>query len=102
MTLHVITASRLRDGAIVWLGRDAAWLTDFADALPFDEATLPTGLAMGVEAVRRQFVTGFMQIEVEPAPAGGLRPASVRERIRATGPSVHPDFAYPKPAVIGA
>lgn len=102
MTLHVITASRLRDGAILWLGHKGGWSTDFADALPYDVAALEAGLAKGAEAVDRQFVTGFMQVAVEPAPDGGLRPVSVRERIRATGPSVRPDFAYPKPAVIGA
>lgn len=93
VTLHVITASRLRDGAILWLCADRTWSERFADAAAFDEAAIGAGMAAGEEAVRRQFVAGFYKAEVVRGP-DGIAPASVRERIRASGPSVRPDLAY--------
>jgi sulfite reductase (NADPH) hemoprotein beta-component len=93
MTLSVITASRLRDGAIVWLTADHVWSTRFAEAQCLAGDVVEHGLAVAGAAARAQLIVGAYQVEVSETPSGVL-PVSVRERIRATGPSVRPDFAY--------
>jgi hypothetical protein len=93
MSLSVITASRLRDGAIVWLTEGQSWSTRFAEAQCLAGDAVEQGLAAAHAAERAQLVVGAYQVAVHETPSGVL-PLSVRERIRATGPSVRPDFAY--------
>jgi sulfite reductase (NADPH) hemoprotein beta-component len=93
MPLFVVTASRLRDGAIVWLGAGPAWHTRFSMAQTLTEADLDTALAFGASEVRAQRVVGVYKVAVDEV--GGIAvPHSTREKIRAMGPSVRPDFAY--------
>ena len=99
MSLTVITASRLRDGAIVWLSASDIWSTSFADASGREGEQLDRGLAMAADSERAQQVIGVYKVEVRATPSG-LLPVSTRERIRATGPSVRPDLSY-EPARAG-
>lgn len=101
MPLFVVTASRLRDGAIVWRRADGNWSAHFADAAPVEEADVAPALDAAGASVSAQLVIGVYKVAVTQ-DARGLTAASVRERIRAIGPSVRPDFGYPQTATIGA
>ncbi len=93
MPVCVITASRLRDGAIVWLTAAETWSARFADAGRREGEGVASGLAVAKAAERAQLVIGGYAVAVQETP-GGLVPESARERIRATGPSVRPDLGY--------
>lgn len=86
-----MTANRLKDGLVVFLGRDG-WVEDI------DEATLATQevQAKALEALGRQAeavneVVGAYLIDVVQEEAG-LRPLRLREYLRTRGPSVRPDL----------
>ena len=91
MTLEVITANRLRDGVVVWLGADGSWVDRIADAVAFEGPASDAALAQGVEAEGRQFLVAPYKIEVTMV-AGTPVPVSVKEHIRALGPSVRLDL----------
>jgi hypothetical protein len=92
MTLKVVTANRLGDGAVVYLaaaGAWSAWLEDAAAAeTPDGEAAL---LSHAEQAVETRLVVGPYAMAVT-RDRGRLRPTSQREVIRARGPSVRPDL----------
>jgi hypothetical protein len=100
MSLFVVTASRLRDGTILWLGEGPAWVTHLAQAQTLGEPELAAALAFGAAEVRAQHVIGVYQVAVDVAESG-LIPRSTREKIRANGPSVRPDLAL-SAAITGA
>lgn len=97
MKLFVVTATRLRDGAILWLGEGrvshGVWHERFAKAHAMPEAELDAPLAFGAAEIAAQRVIGVYKVEVEDQQ-GQLTPVTTRERIRATGPSVRPDLSY--------
>ena len=99
MKLFVVTATNLRDGAIRWLGAGNIWQPLLANAQPFDAAGIVPALAFGAAEISAQRVIGVYQVEVRRAP-DGLDPLSTRERIRAFGHTVHPEFSY-APATSG-
>jgi hypothetical protein len=102
MPLFVVTASRLRDGAIAWRTADGSWSERFQQAAAIDEAELDAALDAAGADIGAQRVVGVYKVAVSETPEG-LAPVSVRERIRAFGPSVRPDFGYtPHSAGIGA
>lgn len=80
----VVTANRLRDGAVVWRRSDGGWSIHFADAeaLPSDAAAAALEAAQRDEVAR--VVVGSYAIPV----TADAQPASWKERIRAFGPSV--------------
>jgi hypothetical protein len=93
MKLFVVTATDLRDGTIQWLAAGDIWQAHFAKAVTFDEAGIEQALAFGAAEIRAQRVVGVYQVEVGHT-ADGITPRSTRERIRAYGPTVHPEFGY--------
>jgi hypothetical protein len=93
MSLFVVTASRLRDGAILWRSADGGWSESFSDAAGVEEAGIAQALEAAAADIRAQLVVGVYKVAVT-ADGPGLIPVSVREHIRAEGPSVRPDLAY--------
>jgi hypothetical protein len=93
MTLFVVTATRLRDGTILWLGTGRVWHDRFAKAHAVPEAEIEAELAFGASEVAAQKVIGVYRVEVTDHQ-GHLEPVTTRERIRAIGPSVRPDLSY--------
>ncbi len=92
---QAITASRLNDGAVVFLGADATWTERLDGARLFgtkDDA------AIGLEAAKRDegrnLVVDVYAIDIS-TKGGGAVPTKLRELIRARGPSVHPEHAKP-------
>jgi len=88
---QMLTANRLRDGAVVYW-RAGAWLTGLADAelLP-EPAGADAALAAADESVRDRVVVNPYLFDVRE-DAGTVRPVKEREVIRAAGPTVRLDL----------
>ena len=89
--MKILTGNDLKSGAVVWWTGsgwslhvdDAADAGDHADAiLAREEAARNVNASYAIEATR---------------DADGVRPAHIKERIRALGPTVRPDLTL-KPA----
>lgn len=95
----IVTANRLRDGVIVYLQDDrgdATWTSSIAKATPFGENDIEAALERAKKYESDCLVVGIYAAEV----TNHNNPLSVREDIRAHGPSVKygadsltPDFS---------
>ncbi|MCW5752275.1 MAG: DUF2849 domain-containing protein [Alphaproteobacteria bacterium] len=92
--MKAATANRLGDGAVVYRDRTGGWSARFADAVAVEEDLAAELLAAAERDMDRAMVVGVALIEVARVD-GRLQPASLRERIRAFGPSV--EFALQPP-----
>ncbi|MDP6952983.1 MAG: DUF2849 domain-containing protein [Alphaproteobacteria bacterium] len=93
MARKIATANRIADGRVVYLGAHGAWHETMAEARVADDETA----AADLDAAARlgevaNLVIGAYLIEVEGRP---LRPARLRERIRAAGPTVQVELNRP-------
>lgn len=89
--MKLLTGNNLRTGAVIWwTGRD--WSLHVEDAVDVGDAG--EGIAHAEEGARR--VNGPALIDAEMTP-DGPRPAHIKDRIRALGPTVRPDLTL-KPA----
>lgn len=91
MSLHAITASRLRDGEVVWYAGDGAWAERLAEAASYAAPALDAALAEAKRSLDSQTVVDVYAIEVAPGAEGPV-PVRLRERLRAAGPSVRLDL----------
>ncbi|WP_029604217.1 DUF2849 domain-containing protein [Kozakia baliensis] len=87
----VLTANRLLDGHIVWLDQEGRWRSSIAHAAMFEPDTIDAALEKAKAHAQLDEVVGIYDVVVRPGPP--LRPVSVRENIRAFGPTVHPQFS---------
>jgi len=84
----VISANRLADGVVVYLRSDASWFEELEEARPLeDERAAEEGLGKAREDVKRSLIVDPVLVEVL-AEDGGLRAATLRETIRACGPTI--------------
>lgn len=84
----VVTANRLRDGAVVFLTESGDWSLAIDDgAVAQDDARAAALLAIGAAAAAAQVVVAPYLVEVT-ADDGDIVPLTYRERIRAFGPSI--------------
>ena len=94
MSTQVVTANRLGDGRVVYLGPEDLWVEqiDAAD-LAADEEAAAALLARAEAPAQETRVVGpyLMDVVFE---GGRRRAASNREIIRAQGPSVRTDLGY--------
>ena len=92
MTVQVVTANRLIDGAVVWLTAQNTWSEVFTESKPLrDEAAAKAALDSAAVDVKARLVVGPYLAEAEETPEG-LQPNSARERIRvARIPTITPD-----------
>lgn len=90
MPQQVLTANRLADGAVVFLNADGRWSELIADARVVEkeqgDALTEAGDARADEVIAPYLIDVALEAE-------GPRPLRYRERIRAFGPSIHPQFA---------
>lgn len=89
MARSMITANRLQDGAVIWLGTDEEWVEEFDRALASDDAATVARLntiAGDHQAAGR--VIGAYEIKVDDAGDGRTVPVRLRERIRVGGPTI--------------
>lgn len=94
--LQVVTASRLREGDVVYLTADGHWSTHLNESqASADGAVIEALLAKAQADVAARLVVApyaFPVVEID----GILQPLSTRETIRAAGPTVPSDHR-PKP-----
>ncbi len=92
---QVVTANRLSDGVVVYLDEAGGWTERLGAAAALSGAE---ALAAAIETAKRAEAD---QIVVEPYPidvardGASLRPLRLRERIRAEGPTIHPELWRP-------
>jgi hypothetical protein len=88
----IITANRLIDGIVLFQDAAGGWVEDFARAAihPDAEAT-KAALALAKEDEARDLIVEPYAVVVE-ARNGHYVPKALRELIRASGPTIHPDM----------
>ncbi|MEP1931911.1 MAG: DUF2849 domain-containing protein [Roseibium sp.] len=97
--MNVITANRLLNGDVVWLGENKNWVERITLAKVFDgKDAVQTGLSLGAEAEKNQEVVGVYEMAVT-VEDGVIIPVRLREKIRAAGPTTHPEFGKQAQAV---
>lgn len=86
---RLLTGNRLETGDVLWwAGSD--WSLHLRDAVAVDD----DGEALLARLLPQERINDLTLIDVDATP-DGWRPRSTRERVRAVGPSVRPDFALP-------
>lgn len=92
-TLQVVTANRLGDGRVVFFTGSRNWSEAVGEACAaHDNDAAAILLAEAGRTVADRVVVDPYLIDVE-IEDDGLRPVRFRERIRAFGPPIHPQFA---------
>lgn len=90
--MKILTGNDLKSGAVVWwTGHD--WSIHVEDAV--DVGDQADAILQREEGARR--VNASYAIDAEPDGERGVRPAHIKDRIRALGPTVRPDLTL-KPA----
>ncbi len=90
--MKILTGNDLKSGAVVWwTGHD--WSIHVEDAV--DVGDQADAILQREEGARR--VNAAYAIDAEPDGERGVRPAHIKDRIRALGPTVRPDLTL-KPA----
>ncbi len=89
--MKILTGNDLKSGAVVWW-TGADWSLHVEDAVDVGEAA--DTIARREEAARRVNVPYAIAAE---RTADGVRPAHIKDRVRALGPTVRPDLTL-KPA----
>lgn len=87
----VITANRLLDGRIVWQVAEGDWSPIIRDARIIPNAEIEAAIAQAAARQQADGLVGVYGVQIESDEAAPT-PVTVRERIRAFGPTVHPDF----------
>lgn len=88
MTTKIMTANRLRDGLVVYLGEHQSWTPAIAASQPAqDDDGYQALQSVADTAVANGEVIEAYLIDVD-VDGGENRPARLREAIRATGPTV--------------
>jgi hypothetical protein len=84
----VICANRLADGIVVYADRDGSWSERLSQAKIFaSKAEAEAGLLIAQNDAKRNLVVEPVEVEVAE-DAGGLRAVTLREAIRARGPTI--------------
>lgn len=81
----VVTANRLRDGAVVWRTIDGRWSTRLEEAAVV--TTVPAATELLTAAIADD--AGVVEAYVAPVQVSGksVQPGNLRERIRLAGPT---------------
>ncbi|MFT8716924.1 DUF2849 domain-containing protein [Gluconobacter potus] len=87
----VLTANRLLDGRTVWWCADGTWDLRIGRAALLDANEAEALLSRASEQAQRDGVVGVYDTAVQAVVPP--EPVTVREKIRAHGPTVHPEFA---------
>jgi len=89
--MKILTGNDLRTGAVTWWTGEG-WSLHVEDAVDVDEH----GEAIAAEETAARRVNAAAVIDATMTPEGP-RPAHIKDRIRALGPTVRPDLTL-KPA----
>ena len=86
--ISVLTANRLTDGVVVFLGNNGDWIEGIGHAVVARSPEEARALeAQGARDTARNVVVDAYLVEVREA-ADGLVPIRTRERVRVAGPSI--------------
>lgn len=88
----LLTAARLLDGRIVWRGQDGRWFDRVAQATCLTAEESAAALEEATAQAARQGVMGVYPVVARKGTPP--QPVSMKEHIRAFGPTVHPEFSY--------
>ena len=91
ITDRIITAQRLRDGAVVFLGPDRSWVDTPDGAVALTEQAADDALVWIREPAVQLDIVDAYTVQLAPSE-GEIVPIKVRERIRFVGPTVRPDL----------
>jgi len=83
----VVTANRLRDGAVVYRTADGTWTNTLAGAAVVTTAPAASELLTAALADKLRAVDAYVA-PVRLTPEQEILPGNLRERIRAQGPTV--------------
>jgi hypothetical protein len=87
--LQVVSANRLADGTVVYLDPDGNWVEQLATAMVFaSDADCEAGLETGRAAVAANLIVDPFAVSIVEE-ASGRRAVSLRDAIRALGPTIH-------------
>ena len=86
---RLLTGNRLETGDVLWWADDD-WSLHLKDAVAVDDE----GEALIARFTPQERINDLVLVDANATPEG-WRPRSTRERVRAVGPSVRPDFALP-------
>jgi Protein of unknown function (DUF2849) len=87
--LQVISANRLTDGTVVYLGPNGTWVEGLEAATVFgSDAECEAGLEKARAAVADNLVVDPFAVAIVE-DANGRRAAGLRDAIRALGPTIH-------------
>lgn len=84
---HVISANRLADGIVVYMDRDGAWTTKLGEGQIFSSKAEAEAARLALGGAKRNLVIDPAVVEVK-LEAGGPRAVTLRESIRACGPTI--------------
>lgn len=85
----VLTANRLNDGRVVWFTSQDKWSFFLEDAQIFSsKPALEEAQQQASKDVTSQYIVDLYPVELN----ADRIPRTTREQIRASGPSVHPEF----------
>jgi hypothetical protein len=86
--LQSVTANRLHDGAVVFRSETGSWSTRLSDAAVAADPTVAAQLLAGAERDAANAVVVGPYLFAVTRKDGALQAATLRERIRAAGPTV--------------
>lgn len=86
--MKAVTANRLSDGEVVWLGRDGALVARFEAAALYTDEDAPAALA-GVAAQAGLVASAYL---IDADASGPVGREALRETIRRDGPTVRRDL----------
>jgi len=89
---EIVTANRLIDGIVVFLDPQLRWVDAYAQAAIFTDAAAKAdamSAAKRSESLNEVVEPYFVEVV---ARGGGLAPKSLREEIRANGPTIRTDL----------
>jgi hypothetical protein len=93
----IISANRLADGIVVYAGHAGSWVERLNEALVFSsKEEAEAGLILAQGDVARNLIVEPFVVDVTQ-DAAGLRPATLRDSIRAHGPTI--EFLPRRPAL---
>jgi hypothetical protein len=93
MTLQIFTSNRVSDGLVVFQAEDGNWTESLEESHVIrDEDALAKATLRAEAADVAAVVVDPYSIDVTEDD-GVIQPVRYRERIRAYGPTIHPEFA---------
>jgi hypothetical protein len=87
--LQIISANDLSDGMVVYFVVPGTWTRDIAQAKTFaSESDVEAGLALAKGDVKNDLIVDPFAVDVTATASDGLEAVSLRNAIRAKGPTV--------------